>query len=98
MREKKFTINLPVSELYENLEGFYNEYVLIQGIADCVFIENGKLIIVDYKTDYVSSDVILKERYTEQLLIYRRVLSQCFNLPVGQIFIYSFSLGKEIEV
>ena len=26
-----------------------NEQVLVQGIADCVFVENGRLVIVDYK-------------------------------------------------
>lgn len=98
MRERKFTINIPVSELYEDLKSFDNESVLFQGIADCVFVENDQLVIVDYKTDYVSSEEVLIERYKEQLQIYRHALSQCFNLPVNQTLIYSFALEKEIEV
>ncbi len=82
MREKKFTINLPVGELYENLKDFDDEYVLIQGIADCVFVENNELIIVDYKTDYAASETKLAERYREQLNIYRRALTQCLDMPV----------------
>ena len=25
--------------------------IMIQGIADCAFLEDGKLVVVDYKTD-----------------------------------------------
>ncbi|HZJ78658.1 MAG TPA: helicase-exonuclease AddAB subunit AddA [Clostridia bacterium] len=98
MREKKFTINVSVSELYKHLEDFKDEYVLVQGIADCVFVEDNKLVIVDYKTDYVTQADELKKRYNEQLFIYKKALSQCLDLPVKQTLIYSFSLGAEIEI
>ncbi len=69
----------------------------MQGIADCVFVENGKLIIVDYKTDRIAHEDALVERYRAQLSVYRRALAECIGLPVGQTLLYSFHLGKEVE-
>lgn len=98
LREYKFTFFLPAGECDEGLpDEVSQEQVLVQGIADCVFAEGGKLVIVDYKTDSISDQAMLLERYRAQLSIYRRALAACIGLPVGQTLLYSFHLGKEIE-
>lgn len=98
LREYKFTFFLPAGECDEGLpDAVSQEQVLVQGIADCVFVEDGKLIIVDYKTDRVSEEAALAERYRAQLSVYRRALAECIGLPVGQTLLYSFHLGKEME-
>ena len=57
MREKKFAVLVPASRFNPSLpEELGRETVLIQGIADCVFEEDGKLIIVDYKTDRTTNE------------------------------------------
>ena len=48
--------------------------ILLQGIADCIFIEKGKVWLVDFKTDRVGSFSVLKERYGAQLRLYRRAI------------------------
>lgn len=98
LREYKFTFFLPAGECDNGLpDSVAQEKVLVQGIADCVFVENGKLIIVDYKTDRIAHEDALVERYRAQLSVYRRALAECIGLPVGQTLLYSFHLGKEIE-
>ena len=98
LREYKFTFFLPAGECDDGLpDSVAQEKVLVQGIADCVFVENGKLIIVDYKTDRIAHEDALVERYRAQLSVYRRALAECIGLPVGQTLLYSFHLGKEIE-
>lgn len=74
------------------------EQLVVQGIADCVFEENGVLIIVDYKTDRVDTAAELVERYRNQLSIYRRAVSEALALPVGECLLYSFALGTTIPV
>ncbi len=74
------------------------ETLVVQGIADCVFEENGGLVIVDYKTDHVKSPEELVRRYQGQLEIYSRALSQTLGLPVRECLLYSFHLGKDIPV
>ncbi len=70
----------------------------IQGVADCVFVEDGQAVIVDYKTDHVKSPQELIDRYRIQLELYRRVLGDSLGLPVKECVIYSFALSQEIQV
>lgn len=99
-KEYEFTFGIPVRELYPDVPDSVaaDEKIIIEGVADCAFVENGELIIVDYKTDRVTSGEELKELYSGQLGIYRRCLEQVIGLPVRQTLIYSFRLGKTIEI
>ena len=74
------------------------EMVVVQGIADCVFVENGELVIVDYKTDRVKSPAELVERYRAQLDVYARALSAVLQLPVRECLLYSFALGQVVKI
>ncbi len=74
------------------------ETVVIQGIADCVFVEDGALVIVDYKTDRVKTAEELVDRYRAQVEIYARALSTVFGLPVRECLLYSFALGRAITI
>ncbi len=98
MREKKFTIEIPISELYPETDAITDEKMMIQGIADCAFLENGKLIVVDYKTDRLSDEELFKEKYTSQVSLYKKALTLCTDYEVSQTLLYSFYLGKEIEI
>ena len=67
---------------------------------DAYFVEDGELILVDYKTDKVrrGEEQILTERYRNQILGYGEALSRAAGKQVKEAYIYSFALGKEIEV
>ncbi len=99
-KEYAFTACIPLREMEpdipENEAG--NENVVIEGVADCAFVENGSLVIVDFKTDRAQSGEELAEKYKEQLGIYRRCLSEVLDIPVKETVIYSFKLGKSIEI
>ena len=95
-REEPFYINIKASELYEtNLD----EKILVQGIIDLYFIdEDDKLILLDYKTDYVQDENELVEKYKLQLNLYRRAIEGALNKKVDEIYIYSTCLNKEINI
>ena len=71
-----------------------DEEVLVRGISDCVFEENGELVLVDYKTDRVKNENELLERYKNQIGFYKSVVSKTLGKPVKQAVLYSFCLGK----
>ena len=73
-----------------------DEKIIIQGILDCAFEENGEMVIVDYKTDRVSSEDELRERYRNQLSIYNKAVEECMNMKVKETVLYSFHLEKEV--
>ena len=97
-REKPFYINIPAKEIYnKNVE----EKILVQGIIDLYYInEKGKLILVDFKTDYVANkqEKILIDKYKTQLELYKNALESALERKVDKAYIYSTYLEKEIEV
>ena len=96
-REKQFVIGVRVSQVYGDRED--DDMVLIQGIIDAWFIEDGQAVIVDYKTDFVPDDgESLVKKYKTQLDYYGLALEQMTGLKVKEKIIYSLSLGKEIFV
>ena len=74
------------------------EMVLIQGIIDAYFEEDGEIIVLDYKTDRVQTEAELKDRYQEQLRLYTKALEQITRKKVKEQIIYSFTLCKEIHL
>ncbi len=98
MREKKFTVELPVYEVYEGTENFPDEKVMIQGIADCAFVEKGELVVVDYKTDSLQNDSDFIEKYKSQVVLYKKALNLCTGYKVKETLLYSFRLGRAIKV
>lgn len=98
MREKKFTVNVPAESIYPSLKGELNEDIMVQGMTDCVFEENGKLVIVDYKTDRIEDEDVFRSKYTEQLRMYKYALEQITGIEVSETCLYSFKLSKIIEI
>jgi ATP-dependent helicase/nuclease subunit A len=99
MREKKFTIEVPVGEIYpDEAEIAGDEMMMIQGIADCAFLENGELVVVDYKTDRLKTEEDFRRKYSSQVLLYKKALEQSTGYKVKETLLYSFHLGKEISV
>ena len=75
-----------------------DDIIIIQGTVDCIIEKNGRLTVVDYKTDRANRAEDLLDRYTEQLRTYSRSVSRRFGLPVEEAVIWSFSLSSEIKV
>ena len=93
-REKQFVIGIPAREMGD---WDSDERILIQGIIDAFFEEDGKLVLVDYKTDYVENSDILIRRYEAQVRYYTRALEQMTGKRVAERYLYSFRFGA-IEV
>jgi ATP-dependent helicase/nuclease subunit A len=72
--------------------------VLIQGIIDAYFIEDGKIVILDYKTDRIRDEQKLIKHYVLQLELYKKAVEQILGKEVKEMVIYSVELGKSINV
>ena len=97
-QEKPFYINVPASRIYDE---DIKENILVQGIIDLYFVnENGQIVLVDYKTDYVESgkEFELVGKYKSQLNLYKQALENALGTKVEKVYIYSVYLGKEIEI
>lgn len=72
------------------------EKVLIQGIIDVYFEEEDSIIILDYKTDRVSTSEELLDRYRSQLDYYEEAVEKLTGKRVKEKVIYSFACMEEI--
>lgn len=95
-RELRFLAQLPASGLGFADEG--GETVTVQGVADCVFTEGDGCVIVDYKTDAVSSAEELARRYEPQLALYKKIIEESLRIPVKECVLYSFALGQVVTL
>ncbi len=68
---------------------FSHEGIIIQGIIDAYFIEDDKIVIVDYKTDRVDRTEDLADRYHVQLEYYALALKTMLDKEIGDLIIYS---------
>lgn len=79
------------------------EGVLLQGIIDVFWLEDDKIVLLDYKTDKVKTAEELVLRYKTQLDLYAQALKRIFSTKEQKIemtenLIYSFRLNRVIEV
>ena len=96
-KEQPFYINIPAKEIYENIET--DENILVQGIIDLYYIsEDNKLILIDYKTDYVKKPEELINKYKTQLSIYKKALEISLNRSVDETYIFSTNWGQSLNV
>lgn len=98
-KEHPFYINIKASRIYNQINKEDDEDILVQGVIDLFFIDkDDKLILVDYKTDYVQNENELVEEYKGQLDLYKEALEQSLNKKVDKMCIYSVYLNKLIEI
>ena len=91
-REQPFVLGIDAKRLDQDLpEG---EKVLIQGIIDVFFIEDGEIVLLDYKTDVIDSLEALWNRYNVQIQYYEEALTKLMQMPVKERILYSFYLEK----
>lgn len=98
-REMRFLTELPAKRINPELPDKYNdENIIVQGAVDLCFVEDGKVVILDFKTDRVKNSTALTEAYSEQLNIYAKACEKIFEMPVKEKIIYSFCLSEEIRL
>lgn len=77
--------------------------VMVRGIIDCFFEEDGELVIVDYKTGN-SRDVFegnednIRERYRIQMELYREALEAATQKHVREMYLYLTDRGKLLKM
>ena len=97
VHEKRFNVLLDGKDLIGK-EG----EVLVQGDIDVYFEKpDGTICVADFKTDRVrdpDGETILRERHGEQLRLYARAVEAITEKPVTELLLYSFSLGRPVNV
>lgn len=97
-KEQQFSIGFDVKKIfdYEDLPDT-DDIIIVQGIVDGYFVEDGAIVVMDYKTDACDEETLIS-RYKAQLDYYGDTLSRLRGLPVKEKIMYSFYMDKEVPV
>jgi len=96
--EIPFVLGLPAKDIYPKLSS--DETILVHGIIDCWFEENGKIILVDYKSDSLPEgglDELINE-YRIQMKIYAEAIERTCGQAPSEVLLYLFSINTAIKV
>ncbi len=110
-REQRFNILLPASHFTQDTEfkaEVEQEEILVQGVIDLFFEDkSGKIILCDYKTDYLTPEELrdealviqkMKDRHGKQLEYYAMAIERFLDKSPDKILIYSLPFGDAVEI
>jgi len=97
LREKPFLLSFALKDYFpdaaEEEDRFY-----VQGIIDCVFLEEDGAVLIDFKTGRVLYDGTLSEEARLQLGFYARAVEKIWKKPVKASYVYSLQKGTAYRV
>lgn len=95
-KEKQFLMQECYNKLVKNSDN--NTKVIVQGVIDLVIENDDGAILIDYKTNKVSSPKTLVDEYAMQLKIYAHAFELATGIKITKKYLYSFYMHKLIEV
>jgi ATP-dependent helicase/nuclease subunit A len=95
-REEAFVISISAKEVDSSLPE--TESLCVQGVIDCYFEYDGKIILVDYKTDVYDQPSEIALKYSKQLYYYEKALKTKYKTKNVQKFLYLMHKNDIIEV
>lgn len=110
-REKTFRIFLPMSSFTqdpERKELLRDQNLFVQGSIDCLLsMDDGRLLLIDYKTDALTdaelrdpklASQMLGSRHLSQLKCYAQAVQQLYGRAPDEIYIYSLPFGDLLPI
>jgi len=93
MREKPFTLRTVRS----------GRDILVQGVIDCCFEEDGKMILIDYKSSFIRPDrqhdaelERIRDEYKVQIELYKEAVEKGTGMEVTEAYLYLFAAADAV--
>ena len=96
-REKSFQVLRRVSDIAKEYE-VSEEKVLVQGTIDLFFVEQDRIVLIDYKTNKGKETIVsLRNKYGMQMKIYQEALEMICQKPVMEAYIVLLNQNKQYD-
>ncbi len=99
-KEQSVYSRIDLKDIYSD-EVFLDENdksIMLRGIVDVYFEENNEIIIIDYKTDYVSDKELIKNKYKKQLELYSNAIENLTGKKVKEKYLYLFNIDEAVKL
>jgi len=71
---------------------------MVQGIVDAAFLEDGKWILIDYKTDRDTRPEVFVPRHEKQMNWYRTAVERLTDIQVKEMWLFALRAGEAYPV
>lgn len=95
-RRSALAKNLQKEKSFNILTDYGGTEVMVQGIIDCYFEEEGDLILLDYKTNFSSEGI--EELYRQQMDLYAEALEKAEGRRPKETYLYLFSQDRQVRM
>ena len=96
-REQAFGLLLPAREIVP--EAAAEDEVYLQGVIDLFFEEgDGKIVLVDYKTDRKTTPEVIRRRYQKQLSLYNQAIQCIIGKAAEEVYVYRLFDGDAVQL
>ncbi len=101
-KEKPFTLRTAAETVSEGSSG---RHVLVQGVIDCCFEEDGSMVLIDYKSNFIKPGASyeaelerIRHEYRMQIDLYSEAVLKGTGLEVSEAYLYLFSSGEALRM
>jgi len=97
LREQRFSLLAPAEDYFPDGAG---EEILLQGIVDCIVVEDDGVTVLDFKTDHVWAQALQAraEEYALQLRVYAKAMARLLQKPVKRCVLVFLFTGESVEI
>ena len=89
-KEKPFLVRIEANKAYNTLT---DEEILLQGTSDCYFVKDGKITLIDFKTNKNTDKQHIKQEYHKQMELYAYAIEKVTGMKVDKKVIYTARNG-----
>lgn len=93
-RERSFYAEVNGRDVRQDYDGV----ISIQGQIDLYFIENGEIVVVDYKSDTIENLAKEIDNYKFQVEIYMKILNKLTGMNIKEMYLYAFLADRELKI
>ncbi|MFD2116132.1 helicase-exonuclease AddAB subunit AddA [Paenibacillus yanchengensis] len=101
-REVPFSYMLPANRAYPKVPyaDDREERVLVQGIIDCLFEDDGRIVLIDFKTDRIANNQLedVVERHRFQMELYAEAIAAIMGQPLAEMHLFFFDGAHSIRL
>ncbi|MFC4103983.1 UvrD-helicase domain-containing protein [Paenibacillus xanthanilyticus] len=100
-RETPFSCAFAASRVYPDAaEVAGDEPIMIQGVIDCLFEDEGGLVLLDYKTDRVAGGSYAEaaEKHRFQMKLYAEAIGMILGRPVDACYLFFLNGGRAVQL
>lgn len=99
-RETPFNMLCKAAEVLGEAATDSDEELMIQGVIDLYFVEDGKLVLVDYKTDHITAENRQAKinAYQTQMELYQRALESILHKEVKESYLYLLDINEAVPI